>query len=84
MKEKDILNNALHNLKKVIPINWDWNTIDNAKDVEIDGALAILINNLRVQFAVEVKKDVNNHQLRPLQKINFRFWVNLRTLKIIN
>lgn len=63
MKEKDILDNALHNLKKVIPINWDWNDIDNAKDVDIDGELDILINNLRVQFIVEVKKDVNNHQL---------------------
>lgn len=63
MKEKDILNNALHNLEKVIPINWDWKTIDNNKDIGVDGELDILINNLRVQFIVEVKKDVNNHQL---------------------
>jgi len=63
MKEKDILNNALHNLEKVIPINWDWKTIDNNKDIGVDGELDILINNLRVLFMVEVKKDVNNHQL---------------------
>ncbi len=63
MKEKDILNNALHNLEKVIPINWDWKTIDTNKDIGADGELDILINNLRVQFTVEVKKDVNNHQL---------------------
>ncbi len=63
MNEKDILNNALHNLGKVMPINWDWKTIDNNKDIGIDGELEILINNLKVQFIVKVKKDVNNHQL---------------------
>lgn len=63
MKEKDILNNALHNLEKVIPINWDWNPIDNNKNNVVDGELDILINNLRVLFMVEVKKDVNNYQL---------------------
>ncbi len=74
MKEKDILNNALHNLEKVIPINWDWKTIDNNKDIGVDGELDILINNLRVQFMVEVKKDVNNHQLFNI--INYKNSVN--------
>ncbi|WPR73075.1 type IV toxin-antitoxin system AbiEi family antitoxin [Flavobacterium sp. NG2] len=63
MNEIDILNNAIHNLEKNIPINWDWKTLDYKEQKEIDGELAIIVNNQKVTLFVEIKKDVKNHQL---------------------
>jgi hypothetical protein len=63
MNEIEILNNAIHNLEKNIPINWDWKAIDYDKDKGVDGELSIIINNQQKIFFVEIKKDVKNHQL---------------------
>lgn len=63
MNEIDILNNAIHNLEKNIPINWDWKTIDYNKDKRVDGELSIILNNQKKIFFVAIKKDVKNHQL---------------------
>lgn len=63
MNEIDILNNAIHNLEKNVPINWDWKTIDYNKDKGVDGELSIILNNQKKMFFVEIKKDVKNHQL---------------------
>lgn len=63
MNEIDILNNAIHNLEKNIPINWDWKAIDYNKDKGVDGELSIILNNQKKIFFVEIKKDVKNHQL---------------------
>ncbi|SNB33816.1 type IV toxin-antitoxin system AbiEi family antitoxin [Flavobacterium psychrophilum] len=63
MNEIDILNNAIHNLEKNIPINWDWKTIDNNKDKGVDGQISIIVNNQTNILFVEIKKDVKNHQL---------------------
>lgn len=63
MNEIEILNNAIHNLEKNIPINWDWKTIDYEKNKEVDGELSIIVNNQKKIFFVEIKKDVKNHQL---------------------
>lgn len=63
MNEIEILNNAIHNLEKNIPINWDWKTIDYNKDKGFDGELNIILNNQKNIFFVEIKKDVKNHQL---------------------
>ncbi|WP_445731744.1 type IV toxin-antitoxin system AbiEi family antitoxin [Mariniflexile sp.] len=63
MNEVDILNNAIHNLEKDIPLTWDWKTMDYNKDIGIDGELDIMINNQKIIMVVEVKKDVKNHQL---------------------
>ncbi len=63
MNEIEILNTAIHNLEKSIPINWDWKTIDYNKDKEVDGELTIIVNNQKITVLVEIKKDVKNHQL---------------------
>lgn len=63
MNEIEILNNAIHNLEKNIPINWDWKTIDHNKDKGVDGELSIILNNQKKIFFVEIKKDVKSHQL---------------------
>lgn len=63
MNEIDILNNAIHNLEKNVPIDWDWKTIDHNKDKGVDGELSIIVNNQQKIFFVEIKKDVKNHQL---------------------
>ncbi|MDD5151846.1 MAG: type IV toxin-antitoxin system AbiEi family antitoxin [Flavobacterium sp.] len=63
MNEIEILNNAIHNLEKNIPLNWDWKTVDYNKDKEVDGELNIIVNNQQKIFFVEIKKDVKNHQL---------------------
>ena len=61
MTELDILNNAIHNLEKDIPITWDWNAIDYNREIEVDGELEIVLNNQRILLMVEIKKDVKNH-----------------------
>ena len=63
MNEIDILNNAIHNLEKNIPINWEWKTIDNSEDKGVDGQISITVNNQTNMLFVEIKKDVKNHQL---------------------
>ncbi|PKQ45098.1 type IV toxin-antitoxin system AbiEi family antitoxin [Confluentibacter flavum] len=63
MNEVDILNNAIHNLEKDIPLTWDWKMLDYNKDTGIDGELNIVINNQQTVLLVEVKRDVKNHQL---------------------
>lgn len=63
MNEIEILNNAIHNLEKNIPINWDWKAIDYNKDKGLDGELNINLNNQKIILVVEIKKDVKNHQL---------------------
>nr|WP_315203502.1 type IV toxin-antitoxin system AbiEi family antitoxin [uncultured Flavobacterium sp.] len=63
MNEIDILNNAIHNLEKNIPLNWEWKAIDNDKDKGVDGELSIILYNQKKIFFVEIKKDVKNHQL---------------------
>lgn len=63
MNEIDILNNAIHNLEKNIPLNWEWKSIDYDKDKGGDGELSIILNNQKKIFFVEIKKDVKNHQL---------------------
>jgi len=63
MNEIDILNNAIHNLEKNIPLNWEWKAIDYDKDKGVDGELSIILNNQKKIFFVEIKKDVKNHQL---------------------
>jgi hypothetical protein len=63
MNEIEILNNAIHNLEKNVPLNWEWKAIDNNKDKGVDGELSITLNNQKRIFFVEIKKDVKNHQL---------------------
>lgn len=69
MNELDLVNNAIHNLEKNVPITWDWKTIDYNKYIGIDGELDISINNNNLLMLVKVKKDVKNHQLFNI--INF-------------
>ena len=63
MNQIDILNNAIHNLEKNIPITWVWKTIEWNKDKGIDGELSITLNNQKKVFFVDIKKDVKNHQI---------------------
>lgn len=63
MNEIEILNNAIQNLEKNIPINWEWEAIDYNKDKGMDGELSITLNNQKITLPVEIKKDVKNHQL---------------------
>ncbi|MEW4922211.1 type IV toxin-antitoxin system AbiEi family antitoxin [Algibacter sp. 2305UL17-15] len=73
MTELDILNNAIQNLEKDIPLTWDWNAIDYHKDIEVDGELKIVLNNQKLVLKVEIKKDVKNHQLLNILHYNTKF-----------
>lgn len=73
MTELDILNNALQNLEKDLPLTWEWNAIANHKDTEVDGELDVVLHNQRMLFKVEIKKDVKNHQLLNILRYNNRF-----------
>lgn len=63
MNEIDILNTAIHNLEKNIPINWDWKAIDDKKDKGVDGELSIIVNNQKIVLYADIKKEVKNHQV---------------------
>ncbi|MCB0743491.1 type IV toxin-antitoxin system AbiEi family antitoxin [Galbibacter orientalis] len=73
MNEIDILNKAIHNLEKDIPITWNWKNMDYNNDIGIDGELDLIINNQNILMVVEVKKDVKNHQLFNIIEYNNRF-----------
>ena len=73
MNETDIVNKAIHNLEKDIPIIWDWEIMISNKDLGIDGELELTINNQKMLMLVEVKKDVKNHQLFNIIEYNRRF-----------
>lgn len=73
MNEIDILNNAIHNLEKDIPIIWNWQNKDYNNDIGIDGELDLIINNQNILMVVEIKKDVKNHQLLNIIEYNNRF-----------
>tara|TARA_R110002073_G_scaffold322465_1_gene499151 strand:- start:2481 stop:3476 length:996 start_codon:yes stop_codon:yes gene_type:complete len=72
MNDVDILNNAIDNLDKNIPITWDWKIVDNNNDIGVDGELDLTINNQNIIMLVEVKKDVKNHQLFKIIEYNNR------------
>lgn len=72
MNETDIVNKAIHNLEKEIPIIWDWEIMISNKDLGIDGELELTINNQKMLMLVEVKKDVKNHQLFNIIEYNRR------------
>ncbi|WP_335964787.1 type IV toxin-antitoxin system AbiEi family antitoxin [Galbibacter sp. PAP.153] len=73
MNEVDILNKAIHNLEKDIPITWKWKNMDYNNDMGIDGILDLTINKHNILMFVEVKKDVKNHQLFNIIEYNNRF-----------
>src|SRR5690606_4084812 len=73
MNELDILNNAINNLQKDIPLTWEWKTVDYNKDKGIDGELDIIVNNQRIIMVVEVKKEVKHHQLLNILDYNNKF-----------
>lgn len=73
MNEIDILNRAIYNLEKEVPITWDWKTMGYNNDIGIDGELDMTINKQKMLLLVEVKKDVKNHQLYNIIKCNNRF-----------
>lgn len=73
MNEVDILNKAIHNLEKDIPITWIWKNMDYNNDMGVDGKLDLTINNQNILMFVEVKKDVKNHQLFNIIEYNNRF-----------
>lgn len=73
MKEEDVLNNAIHNLEKEIPITWNWTPDHLNKESVIDGELEIVLNNQRIVLFVDIKKDVKNHQLFNIVDYNKNF-----------
>lgn len=73
MNEADILNNAIHNLERDVPIEWNWKTMDYNRDLEVDGVLDLILNGQNIRLFVEIKKDVKNHQMFNIFKYNNRF-----------
>ncbi|MFD0762842.1 type IV toxin-antitoxin system AbiEi family antitoxin [Lutibacter aestuarii] len=73
MNEADILNTAIHNLEKEIPLTWNWKTMNYNNYIGVDGELDIKINNLKIKMFVEVKRDVKNHQLFNIIDYNRKF-----------
>lgn len=73
MNEIEILNTAIHNLEKNVPINWDWKAIDYNKDKGVDGELSIIVNNQKKIFFVEIKKEVKNHQIFKILNYENKF-----------
>lgn len=73
MTELDIINNAIHNLEKDIPMTWDWKPIVDVRDMVIDGELKMTLNKKNTLYLVEIKRDVKNHQLQNILHYNNEF-----------
>jgi hypothetical protein len=73
MNETDILNNAIHNLEKKVPIKWNWSIMGLHQDLEVDRKLELTLNEKTIILNVEIKKDLKNHQMFNLFKYNNRF-----------
>jgi|SRR5690554_366533 len=73
MRGAEVLNNALQNLEKIVPIKWNWNPINGTQDPGIDGDLEMQLNDKTIKFNVEVKKDVKNHQMLNIYEFNREF-----------
>ena len=66
MREVGIIHIALENLTKTTQIECDWNT--DAED-KLDGELTLYIDNEKIIFNAEVKKELRNHQLIQIENM---------------
>ncbi len=57
MKEQEIINIAIENLEKVLQTKIEWLI------GKLDGQISIKLGKVLLNFKVEVKKEVHNHQL---------------------
>ncbi|WP_209404744.1 type IV toxin-antitoxin system AbiEi family antitoxin [Pseudozobellia sp. WGM2] len=66
MKEEEIIHKAFDRLDKNVIVFLNWETKEQRNDMNIDGLLNFLVNDHKLKFNVEIKKDVKNHQLYNL------------------
>ena len=63
MRVENIIDTAIYNLQKNYLLKAKWKP---KHDVKEDGMLVITINNLAIEFNVEVKQELRNHQLSKI------------------
>ena len=59
--ENEIIHKAIDNLQETLGINADWH-----KNGPLDGLLKITIDGRRLEFVVEVKRELRQHQIYQL------------------
>jgi hypothetical protein len=63
MKGTEIVQIAIENLRKTADVDGNW---ENQTNNELDGVLTLIIDNEKVAFNTEIKKELRNHQLIQL------------------
>lgn len=69
--EKEIVHNALENLRHITGIEGFWQETG-----PLDGVLEFIVNGLKFTFVVDVKREVRMHQLRQIED-HFQHYDNL-------
>jgi hypothetical protein len=70
MKEKDILDQAIHTFTPLLNGTGYW---DNYKDKELDGNLNLKLPQGELEFKVLVKQEVREHIIRTIQELNRKY-----------
>jgi hypothetical protein len=63
MKNKEMVHIVFNTLEKEIPIQWNWRPVEKEEGAGIDGNLVLMIDKHKLDFNVEIKKDLKDHQL---------------------
>jgi hypothetical protein len=63
MKENNIIDTAIENLKKNYHLEASWKHTHNK---QLDGLLDIIVNNTKLEFIIEEKQELRNHQMAKI------------------
>lgn len=65
MKETEVIHIAIENLRNTAKVEGVWN---NKTNNPLDGILTLIIDNKKIEFNTEIKKELRFHQLLQLEK----------------
>jgi hypothetical protein len=66
MKENNIIDTAIENLQKNYHLEASWK---HAQNKQIDGILKIIVNNIKLEFKIEEKQELRNHQIAKVVEL---------------
>lgn len=70
MYENELITTALQTLKQDIPIEWKWIPTPNNQDFRKNDYIEFFLRNQTIEYQIEVKKELKNHQLHALIPIH--------------
>jgi hypothetical protein len=66
MKETEVIHIAIENLKNTAKVEAVWN---NNTNLPLDGILTLFIDNQKIEFNTDIKKELRFHQLIQIEKL---------------